>query len=207
MNNIYYKRYFGCHFDYFRDMYLKHSIMGHFYNILITISIYLMHGVHSNQVYTIVHEKAELLYYNDSIVTPDVVFSFRKVNKTDFAFNTTFTITRDLLDRKIMINFSPDKLFAGEYKRTGTSFTANLCKFYEKNTFGCRDLLDRYSNFNLCDLRKGFYHMYNFIPDPKLFPKFIPYGSYRLVIHVFHEDSSSLCLIHWYARIEKIIKY
>ncbi|KAL3270235.1 hypothetical protein HHI36_009291 [Cryptolaemus montrouzieri] len=126
----------------------------YYYAIILLISSFIFLEISTNQVYTIIHEKAELISYNASLAKPDVVFSFRKVNKTDFAFNTSFTTLRDFTDRKVLVKLAFDKLYGGEYKRTGSTLTVNLCKFYEKNTFGFRDVLKKYSNFELCDIKK-----------------------------------------------------
>ncbi|KAF2904300.1 hypothetical protein ILUMI_01865, partial [Ignelater luminosus] len=78
------------------------------------------------------------------------------------------------------------KMMSNEYRFFPLTFKTSLCTEYKKNSFGMNDLLTRYSNVNLCDLRKGItYTMNKIIPDFSKFPPHLPVGSYKLLDFCF----------------------
>ncbi|KAF2895033.1 hypothetical protein ILUMI_11141 [Ignelater luminosus] len=93
------------------------------------------------------------------------------------------------------------KMMSNEYRFFPLTFKANTCAEYKKNSFGIKDLFTRYSNMDICDLRKGFpYTVNGMIPDASRFPPHIPIGSYKLVIRfLFHDDF--MAQIDFYLRI------
>ncbi|XP_044754938.1 uncharacterized protein LOC123313901 [Coccinella septempunctata] len=175
--------------------------------------ILLLHinGTTQNPVYTIVHEKAELASYQRNIFSENMKFVVKKINSTDISLSMRFTMATDLLDKKIMLKISIDKLIANAYRHTGATGSVNVCEYWEKNAFAMKDMMLKYGYMDGCELKKGTsYYLENFIPEYSSFPKFLPYGSFRVILDFYYENDTQttpIFVVHWYAKVEKLIKF
>ncbi|XP_045475079.1 uncharacterized protein LOC123680978 [Harmonia axyridis] len=175
------------------------------------ISSFLVQNICSEQAYRLMHEKAELVFYQKDAVEEDIKLIVKKINTTQISVTFSIKMAIDIVDRKIMSKVSVDRLHGMEYKHSGTSLTSNLCENWQKNAFGMKDMISKYGNLDVCTLKKGVtYYVNDFIADSSNFPTFLPYGSYKIVIDIYYQNTTityPLFLIHWYAKVEKLMKF
>ncbi|KAF2896451.1 hypothetical protein ILUMI_09725 [Ignelater luminosus] len=81
-------------------------------------------------------------------------------------------------------------MMSNEYRIFPVFVTVNVCAEYTKNSFGAKDILSKTNtNMKPCDMKKGFYYVYNLMPDFSKFPPHLPCGSYKIVTTVsYHSD-------------------
>ncbi|KAF2886779.1 hypothetical protein ILUMI_19395 [Ignelater luminosus] len=120
-------------------------------------------------------------------------------NRTQRAINAKWEYLFDL-HNNLFADVQLYKMMSNEYRFFPVTFKASVCTEWKKNSFGAKDLLTRYSNLDVCNLRKGFpYTINKMILDTSRFPPHMPVGSYKLVTRfLVHSDFN--CQVDLYIR-------
>ncbi|EFA02391.1 uncharacterized protein LOC107397715 [Tribolium castaneum] len=147
--------------------------------------------------YIVDYEKLELAYYEKSLVR-DAYFLFRKYNRTNHCLNVSFVLLKDLDGRKLQFTTSVHQFLSNEYKKTGMEATYNVCEYWSRDIYGTTSFIKKFGNLEGCDIKKGFYYLYNFMPDESQFPKFVPLGRYMIQMNVVRKSGAPLLRFQWF---------
>ncbi|XP_015839322.1 uncharacterized protein LOC107398707 [Tribolium castaneum] len=147
-------------------------------------------------------QRAELVFYNKTIVK-DMHFRYGKYNRTISAMNASYVLLRDFTDAKMMFTIHGDQFFHNEFRFTGQKLAINACQLWKLNMF---HLVEQFENvglvMDLCNLKKGPYHITNFIFDSDVYPKYMPKGLWRVSIKVNHENVGEILFVRWYFELK-----
>ncbi|KAF2888679.1 hypothetical protein ILUMI_17494, partial [Ignelater luminosus] len=87
-----------------------------------------------------------------------------------------------------------------KYRPFPINVTLDICEEYNKAVFGI-DLAVKKSNFKGCPGEKGDYWIYNVTLEEDRFPPHLPFGKYKLDVHVYVDDNIYLGHGYWYGSI------
>ncbi|CAH1370735.1 unnamed protein product [Tenebrio molitor] len=110
----------------------------------------------------------------------------------------SFTLLKDLDGNKMKFTTSGYQLLSNQYKPTGLKVHFNVCEYWKKDIYGSTTHLKQFGNLEGCDIKKGHYHLYNYMPDESQFPKYVPLGSYMAEIKVEWNSGVPIGTVHWY---------
>ncbi|KAF2894745.1 hypothetical protein ILUMI_11428 [Ignelater luminosus] len=140
----------------------------------------------------------ECPWYNKSYLKT-VEASLGWYNRTERTVNLKLEPLLELKNN-VFVDAQLYKFTSNEYRFFPVTVTLNACVEYSRNAFGLKDMLDKFSNLNLCKMVKKPYLLRNATLDASRFPPHMPRGSYKLVAQ-FLLHSIPYAEVNFYGRI------